>query len=223
MVSPLVGLERPETDTEHVDYQDVLSNAPLPILVYQDNQFVYCNKAGIDLFRYSGYELGLEKLSQMDPWDFIVAEEREEAQAQMRAVFEEGVPLRNVPRTAVDAEGHRVEMLMSATRIDWQGRPAVELSYTILGLYSIQPPEPRPHPAAQGVPSSRDARKTTLQGLTPRERVVAMLIAEGKSTADIIEIMAIKESTLRSYIKAIYRKTGTHSRTELTRVIMGHR
>lgn len=206
-----------------MDYQDILSNAPLPILVYQDNRFVYCNQAGIDLFRYSGYDLELEALSRMDPWDFILPEEREEARALMRAVFEDGVPLRNVPRTAVDAEGHRVEMLISATRIDWRGRPAVELSYTILGLYAIQPPEPRPHPAAQGAASSRDARKIMLKGLTPRERAVAMLIAAGKSTADIIELMAIKESTLRSYIKAIYRKTGTHSRTELTRVIMGHR
>lgn len=206
-----------------MDYEDVLSNAPLPILIYQDGRIVYCNKAGIDLFRYSGYEIDLEQLSGMDPFSFIVPEERAEAKAQIRAMLEEDEPLRNVPRTAVDAQGHRVETLMSATRTDWKGRPAVELSYTILGLYSIQHPEPRPHPAASGVASSRDARKITLEPLTPRERAVAMHIAEGRTTAGIIELMNIKESTLRSYIKAIYRKTGTHSRTELTRVIMGHR
>lgn len=206
-----------------MDYEDVLRNAPLPILIYQDGRFVYCNKAGFDLFRFSGYELDLDQLSKMDPWTFIVSEERDEAKAQMAAMFAADEPLRNVPRTAVDADGHRVETLMSATRTEWKGEPAVELSYTILGLYSIQPPEPRPHPAAQGATSSRDARKITLEPLTPRERAVAVLIAEGKTTADIIEAMDIKESTLRSYIKAIYRKTGTHSRTELTRVIMGHR
>jgi PAS domain S-box-containing protein len=206
-----------------VDYENVLSNAPLPILIYQDQRIVYCNKAGFDLFRYSGYDFDLDHLSQMDPWSFIVPEERDEARTQMRAMFRTDESLRNVPRTAVDAQGHRVEMLMSATRIEWKGKPAVELSYTILGLYSIQHPEPQPHPAAQGATSSRDARKSTLEPLTPRERAVAMLIAQGKTTADIIETMNIKESTLRSYIKAIYRKTGTHSRTELTRMIMGHR
>ncbi len=206
-----------------MDYENVLRNAPLPILIYQDRRIVYCNKAGFDLFRYSGYVFDLHHLSQMDPWSFIVPEERDEAKAQIREMVDANEPLRNVPRTAVDAKGHRVEMLMSATGIEWKGKPAVELSYTILGLYSIQHPEPQPHPAAQGAASSRDARKVTLEPLTPRERAVAMLIAEGKSTADIIETMIIKESTLRSYIKAIYRKTGTHSRTELTRVITGHR
>ncbi len=206
-----------------MDYENVLSNAPLPILIYQDRRIVYCNKAGFDLFRYSGYTMDLDQLGQMDPWAFIVPEERDEAKVQMRAMYDAAEPLRNVPRTAVDAQGHRVEMLMSATRIEWKGQPAVELSYTILGLYSIQHPEPQPHPAAQGATSSRDARKITLEPLTPRERAVAMLIAEGKTTADIIEAMTIKESTLRSYIKSIYRKTGAHSRTELTRVIMGHR
>lgn len=206
-----------------MDYKDVLSNAPLPILILQDGRFVYCNKAGFDLFRYSGYDFALGQLAGLDPAMFIVDEERQESRAQIRAVFTDGEPLRNVPRTAVDASGHRVEVLLSATRIEWEGRPAVELSYTMLGLYSIQHPEPRPHPAAQGAVSSRDARKRTLEPLTPRERAVAMLIAQGKTTADIIGIMTIKESTLRSYVKAIYRKTGTHSRTELTRVIMGHR
>lgn len=206
-----------------MDYEDVLRNAPLPILILQDGQIVYCNKAGVDLFRYSGYEVDLDQLIGMDPSAFIVPEERAETQAQMRSILEEDEPLLNVPRTAVDAQGHRVETLMSATRTDWKGRPAVELSYTILGLYSIQHPEPRPHPAASGTTSSRDARKITLEPLTPRERAVAMHIAEGKTTADIIAVMGIKESTLRSYVKAIYRKTGTHSRTELTRVIMGHR
>jgi len=206
-----------------VDYEDVLSNAPLPILILQDDRFVYCNKAGFDLFRYSGYQIGLDQLRKMDPCAFVVPEEREEARVQLDAMVAGSEPVRNVPRTAMDADGHRVETLMSATRAEWKGRPAVELSYTILGLYSIQHPEPRPHPAAQGATSSRDARKSTLEPLTPRERAVAVLIAEGRTTADIIETMVIKESTLRSYIKAIYRKTGTHSRTELTRVIMGHR
>lgn len=206
-----------------MDYEDVLSNAPLPILIFQDGHFVYCNKAGFDLFRYSGYELDLEHLSQMDPCDFIVPEERAEAREQMSSLPKGDEPLLNVPRTAMDSQGHRVETLLSATHINWKDRPAVELSYTILGLYSIQHPEPRPHPAAKGAASSRDARKITLEPLTPRERAVAVLIAEGKTTGDIIEIMTIKESTLRSYIKAIYRKTGTHSRTELTRVLMGHR
>lgn len=206
-----------------MDYEDVLSNAPLPILILQDGRFVYCNKAGFDLFRYSGYEIGLEQLQKLDPMAFVVPEEREETQAQLAAMVSENEPLRNVPRTAMDADGHRVETLMSATRSEWMGRPAVELSYTILGLYSIHPPEPRPHPGAHGATSSRDARKSTLNPLTPRERAVALLIAEGRTTADIIETLVIKESTLRSYVKAIYRKTGTHSRTELTRVIMGHR
>ena len=40
---------------------------------------------------------------------------------------------------------------------------------------------------------------------------------------DMLDQLGIKDSTFRSYVKSIYRKTGTHSRTELTRVIMGHK
>ncbi|MFH2009650.1 MAG: LuxR C-terminal-related transcriptional regulator [bacterium] len=205
-----------------MDYRTILNNAPLPLLIYQDGRFVYCNPAGFELFRYSGYDFDELTLLSVDPWSLVVPEEREEGRKQMREVLEAGLSATNIARTCLDARGHRVETLISVSPSSWEGRPAAEMSYTILGLYSVYHPDSPPS-GDHIRTGSRDARRITLEPLTLREKEVAMLVAKGLSTAAILEQLDIKDSTFRSYIKSIYRKTGINSRTELTRLVLGHK
>lgn len=51
--------------------------------------------------------------------------------------------------------------------------------------------------------------------LSPREQEVLVALAEGASTRELADKLFISEHTVRNHLKAIYRKLGVHSRTEL--------
>jgi DNA-binding NarL/FixJ family response regulator len=51
--------------------------------------------------------------------------------------------------------------------------------------------------------------------LTPRESQVVQLLADGLSTRDISQNLALTEHTIRNYLSAIYEKLGVSSRVEL--------
>ena len=58
--------------------------------------------------------------------------------------------------------------------------------------------------------------------LSARERQVACLILDGRPPAEIAQALYISRYTAKDHIKAIFRKTGTHSQPELTRCLTGH-
>jgi DNA-binding CsgD family transcriptional regulator len=58
--------------------------------------------------------------------------------------------------------------------------------------------------------------------LSPRERQTARLILDGKTVTQIARTLHITPHTAKDHIKAIFQKTGTHSRTELTSCLTGH-
>jgi len=60
--------------------------------------------------------------------------------------------------------------------------------------------------------------RTTQQafgGLTTREREVAALIAQGKSTREIAEVLVVGERTVESHVANIMFKLGVHSRSQI--------
>lgn len=70
--------------------------------------------------------------------------------------------------------------------------------------------------AGQQLPigSSIDAF-SDLYALTAAERRVAQLSAEGFGRVAIAELIGVKESTVKSHLEAIFRKTGTSGQTAL--------
>jgi DNA-binding CsgD family transcriptional regulator/GAF domain-containing protein len=59
--------------------------------------------------------------------------------------------------------------------------------------------------------------------LTPREREVAALVADGLVDREIAERLHLSRHTVSQYVKRIYRKLGVDSRVSLTRLLLGRR
>jgi DNA-binding CsgD family transcriptional regulator len=59
--------------------------------------------------------------------------------------------------------------------------------------------------------------RTQSEGLTPAERRVADLVAEGRTNPEVATALFLAERTVASHLTHIYAKLGVRSRTELAR------
>lgn len=79
--------------------------------------------------------------------------------------------------------------------------------------------EPLPEPAqlgAEGVPVN------PADGLTQREREVALLVADGLRSREVAERLGIASQTVKSHLKTIFDKLGVRNRVELARRLAQH-
>jgi DNA-binding CsgD family transcriptional regulator/PAS domain-containing protein len=67
--------------------------------------------------------------------------------------------------------------------------------------------------------SSKHESLSALFGLTPAESRVAILLAEGKSLADISGIIGVSRNTVKSQMASIYSKTGTSRQSQMVRLL----
>lgn len=84
------------------------------------------------------------------------------------------------------------------------------------------PSEIEPEIADAIVEAGKDNLFDDLQeeyGLTDREKELCQLIYEGKSNSEISEALFITESTVKTHIYNLYRKTGVKNRMEILRVV----
>ena len=65
---------------------------------------------------------------------------------------------------------------------------------------------------------ARIGGRTREDGLTPAERRVAALVAEGRTNREVAAALFLTEHTVETSLTQIYRKLGVRSRTELARV-----
>ncbi|HKY53156.1 MAG TPA: response regulator transcription factor, partial [Anaerolineales bacterium] len=65
------------------------------------------------------------------------------------------------------------------------------------------------------IPSKRQPEAETFGGLTPREREVARLVAEGKSNREIAEALVLSERTVENHVGNILMKLGFDSRAQV--------
>lgn len=59
--------------------------------------------------------------------------------------------------------------------------------------------------------------------LSPREREVAMLVAQGLPNKELARLLNLSEGTVRIHVHNIYQKTGIGSRAALTALALTHR
>jgi len=62
------------------------------------------------------------------------------------------------------------------------------------------------------------SRKSSLEGLSPREQQVLRLIAEGNTTKDVANVLGLEVQTARTYRKTLMKKLGVTNVAGLTRV-----
>jgi DNA-binding CsgD family transcriptional regulator len=59
--------------------------------------------------------------------------------------------------------------------------------------------------------------RTRTEGLTPAERRVAALVAEGRTNREVAAALFVGERTVETHLSHVYAKLGVRSRTELAR------
>jgi DNA-binding CsgD family transcriptional regulator len=64
-------------------------------------------------------------------------------------------------------------------------------------------------------------RTPASDGLTPSERRIAKLVAEGKTNKEVAALLVVTDRTVESALTQIYRKLDVRSRTELSRKLAG--
>ena len=72
----------------------------------------------------------------------------------------------------------------------------------------------------QGPGARQDNAEMVARPLSPREREVLQLIAEGRSSREIAAILGISETTVKTHRKHIMEKLDIHDTAGLTRYAM---
>jgi DNA-binding CsgD family transcriptional regulator len=78
--------------------------------------------------------------------------------------------------------------------------------------------EPLPEPVQLGA----DTQSAPADGLTQREREVALLVADGLRSREVAERLGIASQTVKSHLKTIFDKLGVRNRVELARRLVQH-
>jgi DNA-binding CsgD family transcriptional regulator len=117
---------------------------------------------------------------------------------------QDGLP--GVRRTLV-MEGHGERLRIEVTAVG-KGR-------TQLHLWR----EPMPEVVA---PVGEVAQPAPADGLTTREREVALLVADGLRSREVAERLGIASQTVKSHLKTIFDKLGVRNRVELARRLVQH-
>ena len=111
-----------------------------------------------------------------------------------------GLP--GIRRTLV-MEGHGERLRIEVTAVG-KGKTQLHLWREPLVETLQLGPEPVPAPA-------------TSDGLTQREREVALLVADGLRSREVAERLGIASQTVKSHLKTIFDKLGVRNRVELAR------
>ncbi len=79
--------------------------------------------------------------------------------------------------------------------------------------------EPAPEPVQIG---PETVAQSPADGLTQREREVALLVADGLRSREVAERLGIASQTVKSHLKTIFDKLGVRNRVELARRLVQH-
>jgi DNA-binding CsgD family transcriptional regulator len=82
--------------------------------------------------------------------------------------------------------------------------------------------EPLPEPLQLGPEAATATAGQPADGLTHREREVALLVADGLRSREVAERLGIASQTVKSHLKTIFDKLGVRNRVELARRLVQH-
>jgi DNA-binding NarL/FixJ family response regulator len=116
---------------------------------------------------------------------------------KLQASNSDGTSLAEVVKLARDLE------LRSGITVDFEATPELGQPLVVVRM-----------PSGQVVPGA------SLQALTPREREVAALVADGLSNKQIAGRMRITIGTVKHYVHQILEKTGLNGRVAIATVVL---
>lgn len=201
----------------------LLDDIPIPVfIVDEEYRIAYLNHRMLLTFREHGYEAGArEALLGRSMLDFFPAEDHDERLANLQQIIVSGRGGRNRARVVLNARGERVTVVGSYTPIQFAGRPALEV--VLLSWEATLPAsDGLGGPPIRTRETPMEVRRGTvaLLVLTPRQRQVALLVAQGFTTTNIAELLQMSEPTVRTHLRNIYRALGLSSRSGLTRLVL---
>jgi DNA-binding NarL/FixJ family response regulator len=79
-----------------------------------------------------------------------------------------------------------------------------------------------PEAAGLLVPGGRAAAVTGIDALTPREREVLALLADGRSNREIARLLRVSEKTVKTHVSSVLAKLGVADRTQAALVAVRH-
>lgn len=125
-----------------------------------------------------------------------------------------------------DAVARAIERRRTLVAVSRAREQLEEWSSTLASLQSVllpnaagspaeRPPARGAERAAEGADPLAGLDPEARASLSPREEELLLALAQGVNTRDLARRFFISEHTVRNHLKAIYRKLGVHSRTEL--------
>ncbi len=153
--------------------------------------------------------------SDLELSEIVHPEERLLVREQGRQVLSSGEPRPSQRRRLVDRDGRALSVWESMAKIDWNGHRALGVLFFVPATQDWAEREPA---------SQRDAfmaRTRALARLSPRQREVAVLLAQGFTPTNVAARLGLSVETTRTHVKAIYKRIGISSRIELARLALG--
>jgi len=174
-------------DPAQLDLSRAMDDLAAPaVVIDREGRFSWLNRAYIELF---GDRRGQSFV------DSIAPEHRQLARTNFaRKVV--GKTTRIYDLTVFDRSGARITLRTTAAPL----RRGDE----VVGVFGIGVP----------IPQAAKPDASMLDDLTPRQKEVLRLLAEGLNTQQIARRLGVADETARNHIRALLRATGAHSRLE---------
>ena len=175
-----------------IDVLDGLERVSMPsYLVDRDGRIRWLNEAALALFGDARGRL----LSSL-----AAPEHAQRSREQLARKLIGGASRTDFEIDTIDRNGRRTTMSVSSV--------PVRRGQAVVGVFGVA----QPCGEVSSTPAERDAAASGGESLTPRQREVLALLADGASTTQIATTLGLAEETVRNHIRQLLRRLGVHSR-----------
>ena len=175
-----------------IDVLDGLERVSMPsYLVDRDGRIRWLNEAALALFGDVRGRL-LSSLAAPD--------HAQRSREQLARKLIGGASRTDFEIDTIDRNGRRTTMSVSSV--------PVRRGQAVVGVFGVA----QPCGEVSSTPAERDAAASGGESLTPRQREVLALLADGASTTQIAITLGLAEETVRNHIRQLLRRLGVHSR-----------
>ncbi len=104
-------------------YQSLFENLPVGVVIHRDGKIVRCNRKAVEI----GGGKTEDDIVGRPVLDFVHPDYREIVKERIKKIIEEGKPAPPIEEKFVKLDGSIVDVQVMASKIIWEGRPAVQV------------------------------------------------------------------------------------------------